>query len=349
MDFGSGMIFVGILALWAAYLVPHWLRRREQLAAIRSVSGMSTAIRVLARRGPAAGKSAGPQTGSTSLTRIARASLGAGARPHADGDVVGTPAVPAAGHRNGARPGIRPQGSRRASSAARRARVLAGLLLVTFAGWVVVAASPLGWELGLVPTALLAVYVALLVVTAPGRRSGAGRPAGSSRAAARAAGARPVASPVVEAAAAVSQENAEDTAADPGQAAVPAAEAVSPQERAAVPDAPAAQTVTPSGASLARVGPTGAVEVRRTLSGAEAQWVPVPVPPPTYTLKAKAPATLAWASAPAGQASPASSSGTPTDVSAGSLAAPSPPERPAGEPRRLDVDAVLERRRAASQ
>ena len=47
------MIFLVIIALWAAYLVPHWLRRREQLSASRSVDRFSAAMRVLARRSDA--------------------------------------------------------------------------------------------------------------------------------------------------------------------------------------------------------------------------------------------------------------------------------------------------------
>ena len=46
----SSVIFLVIIALWAAYLVPHWLRRREQLSASRSVDRFSAAMRVLARR-----------------------------------------------------------------------------------------------------------------------------------------------------------------------------------------------------------------------------------------------------------------------------------------------------------
>jgi hypothetical protein len=46
----SSLIFVVIVAIWAAYLVQHWMRRREDAAANRSVEGFSEAMRVLEKR-----------------------------------------------------------------------------------------------------------------------------------------------------------------------------------------------------------------------------------------------------------------------------------------------------------
>jgi len=46
----SSLIFVVIVAIWAAYLVQHWARRREDAAATRSVEGFSEAMRVLEKR-----------------------------------------------------------------------------------------------------------------------------------------------------------------------------------------------------------------------------------------------------------------------------------------------------------
>ncbi|WP_323098205.1 hypothetical protein [Intrasporangium sp. YIM S08009] len=46
----SSLIFVVIVAIWAAYLVQHWMRRREDAAANRSVDGFSEAMRVLEKR-----------------------------------------------------------------------------------------------------------------------------------------------------------------------------------------------------------------------------------------------------------------------------------------------------------
>jgi hypothetical protein len=48
----SGLIFLVIIAIWAAYLLQHWVRRREHLATARSVDRFSDAMRVLERRIP---------------------------------------------------------------------------------------------------------------------------------------------------------------------------------------------------------------------------------------------------------------------------------------------------------
>jgi hypothetical protein len=46
------LIYAAIVAAWAAYLVPLWLRRHDEAAASRSADRFSTAMRVLARRQP---------------------------------------------------------------------------------------------------------------------------------------------------------------------------------------------------------------------------------------------------------------------------------------------------------
>jgi len=48
----SGLIFLVIIAIWATYLLQHWVRRREHLATARSVDRFSDAMRVLERRIP---------------------------------------------------------------------------------------------------------------------------------------------------------------------------------------------------------------------------------------------------------------------------------------------------------
>lgn len=50
---GTGLIYAAIVAAWAAYLVPLWLRRHDEAAASRSVDRFSQAMRVLERRRPA--------------------------------------------------------------------------------------------------------------------------------------------------------------------------------------------------------------------------------------------------------------------------------------------------------
>jgi len=50
----SSLIFLVLIGIWAAYLLQHWVRRREHLATARSVDRFSDAMRVLERRAPPA-------------------------------------------------------------------------------------------------------------------------------------------------------------------------------------------------------------------------------------------------------------------------------------------------------
>jgi type II secretory pathway pseudopilin PulG len=74
----SSLIFLAIVAIWVAYLIQHWVRRREHLATARSVDKFSEAMRVLERRNPlsttapvagAAALRAGTGTGTGSQSR----------------------------------------------------------------------------------------------------------------------------------------------------------------------------------------------------------------------------------------------------------------------------------------
>lgn len=46
----NGLIFLVVVAIWAAYLVQYWIRRRDHLATARSMDRFSESMRVLARR-----------------------------------------------------------------------------------------------------------------------------------------------------------------------------------------------------------------------------------------------------------------------------------------------------------
>jgi hypothetical protein len=46
----TGLIYVAIVAAWAAYLVPMWLRRHDEASRTQSVERYSSAMRVLARQ-----------------------------------------------------------------------------------------------------------------------------------------------------------------------------------------------------------------------------------------------------------------------------------------------------------
>lgn len=47
---GTGIVFIVLVAIWLAYFVQYWSRRREHLATARSVEAFSEAMRVLERR-----------------------------------------------------------------------------------------------------------------------------------------------------------------------------------------------------------------------------------------------------------------------------------------------------------
>lgn len=49
---GSGLIYAALVVMWAAYFIPRWLRRHEELSASRSVERFDRAMRILSRREP---------------------------------------------------------------------------------------------------------------------------------------------------------------------------------------------------------------------------------------------------------------------------------------------------------
>jgi hypothetical protein len=74
----SSLIFVVIVAIWAAYLLQHWSRRRENAAAARSVDGFTEAMRVLEKRSALPGTDlAEPRPHSYSVTpaRVVRSTV----------------------------------------------------------------------------------------------------------------------------------------------------------------------------------------------------------------------------------------------------------------------------------
>ncbi len=58
----NGLIFLVVVAIWAAYLVQYWIRRRDHRATARSMDRFSESMRVLARR--SALPQSSPETGT---------------------------------------------------------------------------------------------------------------------------------------------------------------------------------------------------------------------------------------------------------------------------------------------
>ena len=87
-------MFVAVLAIWAAYLLQHWVRRREYLATARSVDRYSEAMRVLERRTPVLTNDAAPRQHPALLSRPQVTVVPASAEPavRTPGDPVVTSA-----------------------------------------------------------------------------------------------------------------------------------------------------------------------------------------------------------------------------------------------------------------
>ncbi|PPK97283.1 hypothetical protein CLV92_104102 [Kineococcus xinjiangensis] len=184
----SSLVFVVIIAIWAAYLLPDQLRRRRRLESARTTDRDSTQMRVLVRRSPEdvaaqavpAALPAGPTVqelgaGSAPALEAAPAEVPVPRVPVEAGAAVRTAEgaragrVPAAPRRSGAHP-ARVRSSR---VVRRRRRLVGALVALSAAGWTAAGLSVLPWFAAAVPTLLL-----LLVLAALARHAGAAvRPA----------------------------------------------------------------------------------------------------------------------------------------------------------------------------
>lgn len=134
---GSGVIYAVLVVMWAAYFIPRWLRRHEELSEARSVERFSRAMRILSRREPTPDRRyvvmpprpADPAPATARRTRPSRAAAGTASR------------VP--GPRDGGRRTYVSPTARR--MALRRRRVLALLLLTLITVVVATPLSPLPW------------------------------------------------------------------------------------------------------------------------------------------------------------------------------------------------------------
>ncbi|MEO3936346.1 hypothetical protein V3N99_06250 [Dermatophilaceae bacterium Soc4.6] len=268
----GSLIFLVIVAVWAVYLVQHWIRRRDHLATARSVDRFSDAIRVLERR----------TTPMTSTTSSYAASAATGPA------LVGRPAP--GGRRAAARTpsGPRTPPVRRPGRTAARPGVLARRIrgLVVLAALVALpltvllsAVSVLPW--GSVPVGLAGLAVVVAWTRASVRREQA------VRRAARVGERRRVRAPRQATVDAVSSPTV-----SPSAPAVPGV---------VEPDGQQQQEVEPVSAEPALYDLMAVDEAVRVAAAAAVfaqEWSPVPVPTPTYMLKDSAPRMLDWDAAP---------------------------------------------------
>ena len=135
---GSGIIYAGLIGLWAAYFIPRWLRRHEELSESRSVEKFDHAMRILSRRDPTPDKRyvvmpPKPEPAPSTLPTRGR--------------------VPAQRSAPVRRPRI-------GAAAIRRRRILAALVLLTVLTAVLSPLTPVPWW---APVLLLVLTVADLV------------------------------------------------------------------------------------------------------------------------------------------------------------------------------------------
>jgi hypothetical protein len=247
----SGLLFLVIIAIWAAYLLQHWIRRREHLVAARSIDRFSDAMRVLERRTPLA------ESGTT--VTAPRSYAVSPARPSRAEVVVqhSQPSEPAAAP-------VRTGAPRLAGGmSARRLRglsLLASLTLLVVVIPLALFGALAGWT-ALLPVVVLALDLAWLRRAAQVERA-------RRRTATRA----------------VRREASLTTHARRSPTVAPGSTAAARESQTVA--APAAtEGGTSESAQTADADPAPAAQVD-TVTGSG--WQPVPVPPPTYTLKAKA-------------------------------------------------------------
>jgi hypothetical protein len=132
LNVGSGLIYAAIIVMWAAYFIPRWLRRHEELSESRSVEKFDHAMRILSRREPTPDQ----------RYVVMPARPDEPERPRRRR----TP-VPATEVRPPSRPVSVPRrtSARERSLAVRRRRVLAALVLLAVAAAVATPLTPLPW------------------------------------------------------------------------------------------------------------------------------------------------------------------------------------------------------------
>lgn len=272
----SSLIFVLIVAIWAAYLLQHWIRRRDHLATARSVDRFSEAMRVLERRKPlpqSALVTPEPRSYAVSPARPTRAevlvkraqpSVPAAARSGMAGTTGAARSSGSAGSVRLANPVVRFLSSLTAPRLRRLSLALAAgtvLLLVTLASLHVVR----WWS---VPVAFVVLALDLVWLRRAILADRRAHQAHAARVVQRVRSRRLDAAQLLEETAPVAP------------VAPVATRLIDPADLV---DRADPLTLNP----LLQQGEVAVGALSET--GHDRGWQPVPVPPPTYTLKAKAP------------------------------------------------------------
>ena len=282
----SSLVFLVIIAVWAAYFVQYWVRRREHLATARSVDQFSESMRVLERRSPLPSSNLStPQPRSYAVTpaRVARPQI---LVKHAEPTSVAMPAAPEAV------PAKAPAATRTKGSTVRRTRavIMLGALATLVITVPLVALSVVPVLTLLVPVAAIGVAVVWARSTAVAERRSrqASRPGRAGRSqSSQSRPSRRVPGP------AVAQSGSRAVArAVPHAAGDPAAAVETQLEVTAKPVKPELFDVQAQSEDVtvaAAVTPEVSTPMRPLVDEDDIPltWDPVPVPRPTYTMKSR--------------------------------------------------------------
>ncbi|WP_328464931.1 divisome protein SepX/GlpR [Streptomyces sp. NBC_00448] len=281
----SGLIYAVIVGAWAAYLVPMWLRRQDELNEARPTERFSTAIRLLSGRAAMERRVAKARGETVDPAADAPDDDADPDEPDASVDVRGL-AVPATEVR---RPAARPAptaqaassrdaGNQRAQLLARRRRTTTTLFLAFTIGAIAAAVGGVAllW-VPAIPAVLLTVYIGQMRrqerrryevrldqrrAAEAARRLRAPRPAAPAAERGRDRDERPAPAPAAQ-------------GARPTPSAAPAPSPRSADRRALVEQTDHAEWV----------------DQQRAQQSADDGWAPVPVPLPTYVTAPVAPRT----------------------------------------------------------
>jgi hypothetical protein len=282
----SSLVFLVLIAIWAAYLLQHWVRRREYLATARSVDRFSAAMRVLERRNPLPELDlSAPRPRSYAISP---------ARPSRPEVVVKRAQSPKPYVPMEPSPVVRPTRFFHllAGMSARRVRglsLLASLSLVFFVSVLTAFSVLSGWSV-LVVLGVLAADVSWLRHVAVSERAAGGGPGRAGE------DASPSGRPDARDPSSYEDEDEDELDDEPeiGARAWPPYESdtfFDPSPRVYPEPDPQRQGRLGSERTLVIKVPgagdlTEPIELPDQID--QAGWAPVPVPPPTYTLKAKA-------------------------------------------------------------
>ncbi|WP_427383833.1 hypothetical protein [Janibacter sp. G56] len=279
----SSLVFVVVIAIWAAYLIQYWVKRRDHLATARSVDRFSAAMRVLDRRAVGATAPApAPRSYQVHPARESRPQVvvkraSAAPAPSTGAHVVAQVAADHAGAHDVPRTHTAP-----AAGASRRVRGLAAL--TTFVLGVVLtpvaAFSALTWHAPALSFLGLTAAVVWLRRGVASERAAVAAERRARRAADRARFAAPVRA--TAAPAAVRTEHTQATR----EASITASTADAPYDVFAREAEIVAAEV--AARPVAEQHEVAAPRRRTDDDDLPLTWDPVPVPRPTYTMKARA-------------------------------------------------------------